>query len=193
MEGFQAVWNGYYPGCRPVGYKMRSDGAKHWLRFHSLPGSKRYADNDQERGILLARQNQLAGEVLGIDAACWLVQTCWGQPDLADVHDPFRACREFNLALAWRFVEIDDEEEDDAQYVWNVHGGPTYWRAGAFDELLLAIANETAAPTLWFSPLTGSVFAPYDGGVDLFLPSLSLVDRLVAVHPDWLSPHPQGL
>lgn len=47
-----------------------------------------------------------------------------------------------------------------------------------FDELLLAIADEQGAPTLLFSSVTGSVFARYDGGVNIFLPAASNAEKL---------------
>lgn len=75
VSDFEVAWNGYYPNCPPLGYLMRAAGARHWLRFHSLPESKRYAETDEERNILLFRQNALADEVLGAGDACWLVQT----------------------------------------------------------------------------------------------------------------------
>jgi hypothetical protein len=195
MSGFEASWRRHYPHHHPVGYMMRWGGAEHWLRFHSLPSSKRHADTHQERQILLARQNELAKEVLGADATCWLVQACWVTPegmiDYANELDPFRACREFKLTFAWRFrasdeVKTSDEDEDPREHFWDIQAGLHQWKNGVFDELLLAIADERAAPTLWFSSVTGSVFAPYDGGIDLFLPAVSMVERLASAHRDWL-------
>jgi hypothetical protein len=198
MSGFKTTWRRYYPYHHPVSYMMRMDGAKHWLRFHSLPGRKRYADTDQECQVLLGRQNELATEVLGADTMCWLVQTCWVTPkgsiDYANELDPFRACREFNLAFAWRFKadHFKAPDEDEVELFWDVHAGLHQWKSGAFDELLLAIANEQAGHTLWLAPLTGSVFAPYDGGVDLFLPSASTAEQLASAHHDWLPFLPYG-
>ena len=199
MSGFGAIWRHYYPDYHPVAYMMRMGDAKHWLRFHSLPGSKRYADTEQERQILLGRQNELATEVLGADAMCWLVQPCWVAPegsiDCANELDPFRACRDFNLAFAWKFKDpecVKPPDEDEDKLVWDVHAGLHQWKRGAFDELLLAIANEQVSYTLWLAPLTGSVFAPYAGGVDLFLPSASMAEQVASAHRSWLPASPYG-
>ncbi len=41
------LWNARWPGLEPIahGLRWRSD---RWVRFHSLPGSKRYADDEGE-------------------------------------------------------------------------------------------------------------------------------------------------
>ncbi len=46
---------------------------------------------------------------------------------------------------------------------------------------------------MWISSSTGAVFAPYDGGFDLFLPDAGMALELRRRHPDWLSDHPLGL
>lgn len=189
MSPFQHIWSRFHAGHWPVGYGLRGSGEINWVRFHSLPHSKRYADSDDERRTILERQNLIAGEVLGSDP-CWLVQTHWitppGMTDLADAHDPFAATRQFNLKPAFEFADEDS-------FCWRVHAGQTRWMDGGFDELLTNIAEERAGPTLWMSETTGSIFAPYDGGVDLYLAKPEEVESLKARHRDWLSSHPAGL
>lgn len=199
MVDFKAAWDSYYPGHHPIGYMMRGTGAQYWLRFHSLPESKRYAETENERRILLCRQNELAEEILGQDVPCWLVQTCWGWSDrvnekrveiTADM-DMFKPCRDFGLTFSHRFIE-ETGEPDDEVISWNVYSTSTTWQSGKFDSLLLAIAADQVAPILWMSG-SGAVFAPYDGGIDLFLAHRADVERLAVQHADWLPSHPLGL
>jgi hypothetical protein len=193
MNDFRRLWSLFHEGQLPVGYRLTFGGAANWLRFHSLPDSKRYADSDHERRVILDRQNLLAEEVLGSER-CWLVQTHWVTPegvnDVADVKDPFAATRKFNLEFAFEFADNDDNEH---AVRWRVHAGPVRWADGAFDDLLLDIADERSAPTIWMSESTGAVFAPYDGGIDLFLANSTQINVLKAKHHDWLSSHPEGL
>jgi hypothetical protein len=178
---------------------LRKDGVPNWVRFHSLPQSKRYADTDEERAILLARQNALATEVLKV-GPCWLAQTHWttlpGEVDWADQHDPFWATRDYGLEYAFEFLEEDvaDEHDPDREpdRPWRVHAAQTAWSPSQFDRLLLSIADEKAGPTLWMAS-DGAIFAPYDGGIDLFLPVPAEVELLRRRHFDWLSDHPLGL
>ena len=39
-------------------------GDARWVRFHSLPGSKRYAENEAEYACVLSRHNVVIGELL---------------------------------------------------------------------------------------------------------------------------------
>ena len=188
MADFGVAWKGQYPNCEPVGYLMRQAGAPNWLRFHSLPHSKRYPETDQERETLLARQNELAIEVLGSGEPCWLAQTCWQSSGKGELQDSLGARREHALSFAFRFT--DDPGSDEV--VVSVYAAQTSWTKGRFDKLLLAIADERGR-ALWMSASTGSVFAPYDGGVDLFLPNPSAVEDLAAKHAAWLPSHLEGL
>lgn len=188
---FENAWTQFHLGEPPIGWMLLGKGVANRLRFHSLPASKQYADTDEERSLLLGRQNVLAFEVLG-DRPCWLVQAHWvlqpGERDVADQHDPFRATREWKLDFAFEILEDDGEEGRP----WRVYAAQVRWAAGRFDDLLLSIADEKAGPTLWMGT-DGAIFAPYDGGVDLFLPNAEAVQRLAAQHPDWLPTHPLNL
>jgi hypothetical protein len=173
---------------------LRRSGAQHWLRLHSLPGSKRYADDERERRVLLDRHDQVAKEVLGEIDACWLVQACWetpaGKHEITRDRDMFWACRDFDLNFSFQFTE--ESNEPDEVLTWNIYAGRTSWETERFKKLLLAIADDEVSPTLWMSE-SGAVLAPYDGGIDIFLPDPSNVERLAIMHADWCSPHPHGL
>ena len=193
MQTFEQDWRTFYPNADPAGWMMRNAGAKHWLRFHSLPLSKRYADTDAERQILLYRQNTLASEVLGAGRPCWLAQTFWPVADNdaeARLH-PLRAWPKYQFEFAFRFLTEKDDPEFRKELTTYASRQP--WQADAFDDLLWAAANEKAAYTLWMSCSTGAVFAPYDGGVDLFLPTDDHVKALKIKHPDWLPTNAHGL
>jgi len=191
MDDFKTAWERYYPGYYPIGYIMRHAGAKHWLRFHSLPESKQYADTDNERQLLLGRQNELASKILGDEAACWLVQACWETPegsiDVADRHDPFWACREFDLSFSFSFIQDGDESG------WNVYARLLRWQKHGFDKLLLAIADERAAPTLWVSAFTGRYLHLTMAEWIFSCQHFSAAEKLANTHPNWLPSNVQGL
>lgn len=177
---------------------LRNGGAENWIRFHSLPQSKRHADTDGEYATILARQNTLAAEVLG-NTPCWLVQAHWTLPDgviPAYLYDRYWATREYGLAYAFEFLEADGADDDDPDREpdtpWRVHAGRAEWSSGRFDRLLLAIADDQAGPTLWMGN-DGAIFTPYDGGIDVFLPNSAAVAQLKSRHSEWLSDHPLGL
>ena len=162
---------------------MRGADVGHWLRFHSLPDSKRHAVTQDERRIVLGRANTIACTALGEGAPCWLIQA--GEAALGWPADAERPRITFGLQ------HVNDYEFDETR--WPTYAVLTTFRPGAFDALIVDIAEDRAFRTLWMSPVNGRVFAPYEGGIDLFLESASLVDELKAAHKQWLSPREDGL
>lgn len=174
MSSFAETWQRHHGNAPPLSFAMRAESAEHWLRFHALPASKRYPASEAEQQIVLTRANILARAVLGEGDPCWLVQAGdWGEPALG----------------AWDYEALHHHDEFD----WQIRAALTTFQSNAFDALLLGIADETARRTLWMNANNGSVFAPYDGGFDLFLKSAEEVRFLKARHADWLSNHPDGL
>ncbi len=192
MVSFETEWNQRYGEYRPVGFALRIGGARHWVRFHALPESKRYAETEAERAVVLARMNTLAMAVLG-NASCWIVQATYRDPEAETdkVEHLWPPAVTLHLPVAFQFEGSDDEACGEG--LWIVHALECRWATGRFDQTLEAIADDTAAKTLWMSRSTGAVFAPYDGGADLFLPTAAEVDRLKVSHSDWLSTYPPGL
>lgn len=191
-DDFKADWDRFYPGCNPVAHQMRG-APLNWIRFHSLPESKRYPETDEERSLLLARQFTLADEVIGHGASCWMIQNCWPtQPDeICDTED-FWPSETFGLQPSFLYeFDPDDPEADDRP--WTARAGTVAWHGERFAKVLSEVAEDRLHYILWMSRRTGAVFAPYDGGVDLFLPSDAEVERLRATYHGWLSKHPLGL
>jgi hypothetical protein len=56
------AWDQWFPNCEPVAHHLRAAFPDRWVRFHSLPGAKRYADNDAEYATISERHNRILGE-----------------------------------------------------------------------------------------------------------------------------------
>lgn len=192
-SSFLQAWRRFYPGEHPDATILLRHGVRHWVRFHSLPQSKRYAENECEQLIILRRQNVLADQVLG-SQPCWLVQTHYltSQPgtDFTSGQDWFAVTRDWGLQPIHTFADVD--EDDEPPRIWRTYAGLTSWLAGKFDDWLLRIADDMEAPTLWMSATSGAIFAPYDGGVDIFTTEEQR-DVLRRTFQSWLSSHPEGL
>jgi len=76
----RAWWNEQFPDSPPVGFMLRQAYPQRWLRIHSLPESKRFAETKEEYTELLLRHNIVATETLGEGSRCYLIQGCWGKP-----------------------------------------------------------------------------------------------------------------
>ena len=188
---FLKIWNANYPGQIPAGYSLRSHFSARWVRFHSLPQSKRYADDEHDYEILLERANTVASEHLGRGHDCWLVAS-WHAG--SHRHEKKRWKRDVQVpyglqpALRWKFDPDDGDEADRIAFA-----GHCTWQPGTFDDLIRLIADGAQSHIFWVSQKTGVIFAPYDGGADLILPSGDAVEEFKNKYADWLSDHPEGL
>ncbi|WAC47925.1 hypothetical protein OVA03_14645 [Asticcacaulis sp. SL142] len=197
MKTFHDAWQKFHPDSLPMGHLVRESENDNWLRFHSLPESKRYADTEAEMAIILERQNIIASEVLG-SRACWIASSLHILEDDAkdDEHwvpetrrrNHNNLCEKYQMSHSFYFRDPDPDVEIDN----DLFTALTAWQAREFDEVLRDIAGDMLTDTLWMSADTGAIFAPYDGGVDLILPDVSEIARLRTKYSDWLSSHPSG-
>lgn len=185
MEGqpiFQREWADHHGNAPPLAYMLRTDPHKPWLRFHSLDASKRYAEQKSEQIEILRRGNLLASEVLGSNCDCWLVQC-----RIEEFSKPYWDSLGVEATKGLRYA---DPEEG---FHWTAAVVAVTWVHGSFDGLLESIAQDRTGPTLWMSRESGALFAPYDGGIDLFPSANAEVARLTQIYGDWLSRDPSGL
>ena len=172
---FWTEWARFYAGLWPAGWMLRTSGQLPWTRFHALPESKRYADTPDEYQIVLERAYELADQVLQEGAPCWLVTATYEDGEIGALDsDSFFA----------------DEDGDEG---WLFSATEVTWERGSVDAILAEIAQDRAGPTLWFSRETGKIFAPYDGGFDIFLRSPEEVEEMKTKYGEWRSSHPEGL
>ena len=173
---FQADWSRHYGALLPIGWHIRQDEARPWVRFHALPLSKRYAEDEAERATVLFRANSLGDEILGPGTSCWIVEARSNESD--------------GPGELWMKSAEDDDDPDSL--VWCFYVRSEDWQPGRYNEKLLAIADDQPDRAIWMSRDTGSVLAPYDGGFDLFLPTWEEVSTVKTDWRDWLSDHPAG-
>lgn len=57
------------PARGPVSFELHSCLHDRWVRFHNLPGSKRYADNEEESAELVCRHLAVLAELLSVEGA----------------------------------------------------------------------------------------------------------------------------
>ncbi len=184
---FLKFWNTHFEGHRPVGHHLRDSLHLRWVRFHSLPGSKRYAETDEEWAILFERHNRIADEVLGDGSRCWLV-LC---DDLEySVRESLKHLERFDFERWFSWWENDELGE---AVEWPVYAAETIWQAGQFNDLIRNVSVNGEPFLLLVSQTTHGIFAPYDGGIDLIQPSGRLASILKAKFPSWRPSNVQGL
>ncbi|WP_299927924.1 hypothetical protein [uncultured Pelagimonas sp.] len=181
--GFSGDWKGGYGSTLPIGHILRHEHGRSWTRFHALPGSKRYADTTQDQHVILERAEALSIALFDGCADLWLVSVVF----LFGTDAP----KTITLANDTLVLELQscasptaDTFDDDVtnigiyakQVDLNCQGLPLLWHEIA----------EDVKRALLFDPVSHRVFAPYDGGFDLFLESGAPKRDFEAKFPDWM-------
>ncbi len=83
---FQVYWQGTYSNCPMISSQLRHVFPQRWVRFHSLPESKRYAENENEYNTILQRHNAVLDYLAKSGESLWLISTELGDTLLASAH-----------------------------------------------------------------------------------------------------------
>jgi hypothetical protein len=180
-----AWWTSHYGSTPPLGHQLRAAYPDRWLRIHSLPASKRYPESAAELEGLLERHAAVAGELFGPGHACTLLTALYerAEPGTRQIL-PELGARSFEC-IAWG---TDADEDIDASY-W---AAESTWDPEGDRAILIAIAEDRLR-ALWLNRGSGEVYAPYDGGADLFVLGHERRGWLTRKYAEWRSARPDGL
>jgi hypothetical protein len=191
IAALREFWDQTFPGVPPIPHRFREWFADRWVRFHSLPESKRYPDSEGEYSTILSRHNELL-DGLARGKEITLVTAGYSQSEI-----PIRDNSLSNWDSAaehWRTVpmHILDGDSEDLNY-WHLFASDFVWTPGAIDPILRLVANDELANIFVLSVGDNWLYHPYDGGADVILPTTESRDILRSHHAEWLSPHSAGL
>ena len=185
-------WFSQYPESEPIPYQLRDKCHSRWVRFHSLPQSKRYAENESEYQVILDRHNIVLktlaqpGETLTFSSTGYSeTETAVRDPQLDEL-DP--------SAVHWHTM-AKHELDNDPEYpnYWHLYAAQYQWSPGVFDPLLRLVADDVIANIMILSTTGGWIYHPYDGGADVILATTAERDGLKAQFSSWLSSRSDGL
>jgi hypothetical protein len=169
----RAWWNEHYPDSPPVGFLLRQTYPERWLRIHSLPESKRYAETEAEYSELILRQNAVATETLGEGSSCYLIRGFWVESN--EYQD------------GW-IINLEGSEQPLRFEVTEI-----IWNRSRYDDLLRDVADDRVENVVFVSCESQEIYAPYDGGADLIFRNMQERDEKKRAYQAWLSTHPAGL
>jgi len=178
-EQLSLLWDERW-GTPPVGHFVRYDHPDRWVRFHSLPGSKRYAETDSEMAEILRRHHALL-DALGLSDWCYVIAPRVANEPADVVGRPD--------GWHWRTIDDRDYWEEPA----DICVSRMSYSSEAFDAMLRAVADWKIADVILGPADLRWLYHPYDGGADVIAASSDERDRLREDFADWLSSHPQGL
>ena len=185
-EEFHKLWTLIFPNTIPISYLFKYDYSDSWFRIHSLPESKRYAEDDNEWKILLTRQNKIITDLFGVRTNVLIVK---GDFNLSDEEEVFKDYS-FSMLDNIDLHELDSDDYDKGQ-IYQQSFAETIWIPNQHDKLLRAIAVDiTRAFFLSFDKKI--IAAPYDGGVDFVLKNSLIRDFYKNKYNQWLSKNESG-
>lgn len=187
---YTKTWSEDYSKSSPAGFMLREAYPERWLRIHSLQNSKRYPDNKTDEEELLFRHIKSAKHVLDGDLVLF-VSVYDDNPD-APLNGP-EWIKDFDFEVVESKNIAEGGDDDDDPYYLNTFGAKFNWDEGLFREIILDVAKENVGPVVFLSRTSKGVFAPYDGGADLFY--INEVKKLQAQVElkDWTSSREDGL
>lgn len=186
-------WTATYPKCPPISYLLRDAYADRWVRFHSLPESKRYPEDESEYETVLTRHNAVLDHLAQPHESLILVSTGY-----SETAEPSRSDTALNRrdagAVRWRTMakHILDNDPDCPNY-WHLYMSCREWNPGCFDSILRLVADDVVSNIMILSVTGQWVLHPYDGGADVILPTTEERDKLRSQFRQWLSARADGL
>ncbi|MET7337073.1 hypothetical protein [Nonomuraea sp. NPDC005650] len=188
LPELSALWRSHWPDCPPIGYELSFD-ADCWVRFHSLPESKRHADTESEYQTILHRHNTVltemfAGQEVYVTTVTYVMDEGFTDPVAFDAHALNPGSR-----LWTRMRENDDSEPVCTMHV---HVGRQRWKPYILDPLLRAVADYLCNGVIIMDTDMRRLYHPYDGGADVSMADVTERDRLKAAHADWLPKNRHG-
>jgi hypothetical protein len=188
-----ANWNKWFPKCEPIAHHLRAAFIERWVRFHSLPESKRYPADEQEFAAVLGRHNRIIENLADPGEVVVLLTTGYSESS-----DPVRLDEAFSAldphASPWRTVPMHQVDGDFCEpCYWHIFTSEWQWRPHTFDALVRLVADDVLANIMIVAGDCRWLLHPYDGGMDVILESTRRRDEMKSKHQDWLSPRDDGL
>jgi hypothetical protein len=195
-QEFQDFWAKNFPEIPPINHLFKHLLKDRWLRIHSLPNAKRYAETDEEWSVLLHRQNTVFTDLMPVDASLFIVSGIYSNEEKvfeASVFD------ELSYFKTLKFNELDTLDMFKLSGDWYDEGvkftpcfAEEIYTPHKFDSILKSIANDEWR-LFFINPSNLSIIAPYDGGVDLIFKDAEIRHFYQKKYAHWLSEREDGL
>ncbi|MCJ1677791.1 hypothetical protein MTF65_10645 [Streptomyces sp. APSN-46.1] len=186
------LWQAHRPAGPMLPWELKTVYGGRWVRFHSLPESKRYPEDEAEYAVLLDRYNTVLDELFA-GGEVYVVTIDWSNPaDSAAEPPEWTVLRNALHPAGTLWTTLDDASDPDPDNPWYFYADRRPWVRGCLDPLLRAVADDAVSGVFVTNPDLTRIHHPYDGGADVILPTPEERDRLRARHTAWLSAHPSG-
>jgi hypothetical protein len=196
IANFQQYWAENFPNTPPINHLFKHNLSEKWLRIHSLPEAKRYAETEEEWAILFERQHTLFQDLMPQHETFYLLLGLYSQGEkiydtsIFQDYDFFKTLT-FNELEKTDLYKMSGDWYDEGMfytpYFAEVKNNPN-----DFDTILKAIANDEIR-VFFLNSKNNCIIAPYDGGVDLIFNNHETKDFYRKKYSAWLSEREDGL
>lgn len=187
IEEIAKFWKEDLSDFDPLAHKLKLAFNERWVRFHSLPESKRYPENELEYKEIFHRHNTVLAELARSSSSVFVVL-----PEYSENETALHPSKEFRAIFPnseyWRTI---DQLEECGVY-WHLHVAKVQIPSEKLNTIFRLVANDEVRNVLIVLPKDRSVFHPYDGGADIIMASTEAINKLKKKHQAWLSNHPEG-
>ena len=185
-------WKKYFGEALPLAHELKTKFTDRWVRFHSLPESKRYPDSGDELKEILFRLNKIIVDLSAGDADLCIVGIGYSnskQPQgLSQSIKKF-----FNKPKYWLSIPIHNPEDEKKDHsYWHLYEEQIIWQEGRLDDIFRLVINDDIRNFMVINTNLGWVFHPYDGGVDIVFKNREEMEIIKNRYSNWLSSHPLG-
>lgn len=192
MTQASEIWKAKFGTLPPTSERLRQFTPDLWVRFHSLPNSKRYPDTEEELGIIASRGEALFKEIF-VNETEFLI-LC-SRPIIENIVEitplPSPTIRTLQLTESWQWTDHNEDPLD--QLSWQTYAGARPLSFAQLSKINSWIANEAELDVVISSTNLSNLFIPYDGGFDIFLEDESTLNALKIKFKDWLPSNSLGL
>ncbi|MBS2546555.1 hypothetical protein KGQ19_06720 [Catenulispora sp. NL8] len=190
LSSLSQTWRERMGDRPPIAHEFPTEHRDRWVRFHSLPESKRYASDAAERRTILERHYAVLGELFGGEDV-FIMTSTWSTTPEPEPRDRLDLRINPGSVLWWSFLSEDDSNPDLVVHT-HVYVAWTGWSAGSLNRLLSAVAEYRAGNVVIGDRRLRRLYLPYDGGADVLAVDSAERDVLRDRHSAWLSGHPSG-
>jgi hypothetical protein len=176
QQAFLKMWNARYPETPPISHMFKHRIPHRWARIHSLPGSKRYAETDEEWACLLQRQYSVIDHLVEVGTPLTVVINAYKEDN--------PLLKSERVTFTGTFSAGEGEREVAC------HLSRATWQRARHEPLLRLIAADDMR-AFFIAP--DCLIAPYDGGVDVIFKDEAERDAFKHRYRDWLSERADGL
>ena len=184
-EEFNKYWKKHYPESHLIGFELKNIYPNRWLRIHSLPESKRYAESEIEYQTILERQNTVISDLFGENSKIILSFGLYNTESNNNKSIELTEFGKYEKLKTIALHKVKPEEYQDECF-YHVYIRNENWKRNSKDKLLRTIADDEFRALL-ISPKTNCIVSPYDGGIDIIVESQQKRNELKEKYKDWLS------